>query len=178
MNTFALQMGHNVTFWINALMLTVIVVSFIGSSLNYRYKSYKLKEKEKGEAVDAIIEDGKDNIVLIRRRYPPYQGMSALPGGFIEKEREEEDEDAVIREVKEETGLEVKVTKKAGVFDKKDRDPRDRIVSNVFKCRVIRGKLDPGDDAYEPRWVSIEIIKDLELAFDHKQMLKKAGYDL
>ncbi|MFX1477119.1 MAG: NUDIX domain-containing protein [Promethearchaeota archaeon] len=178
MAAFYLESDPILTFYVNALMLAVIVIFFIGALWNHRRKIKDLKEIEKGFAVDAIIEDKDGNIILIKRKFPPFKGMLALPGGFIEKEKGEKPKEAVKREVREETNLIVKVEKKIGKFDKEDRDPRDRIVSKVYKCSILEGKVESGDDAYGAKPYSKSKLKDLKLAFDHKQMLKKAGYEV
>ena len=53
-------------------------------------------------AVDAAVQRGED-VLLIQRKYPPMVGYWGLPGGFVE--RDENPLDAVLRELKEETGL-------------------------------------------------------------------------
>ena len=58
--------------------------------------------------VDAVILCEDDSIVLIKRKYDPYKGSWALPGGFVEWG--ETVESAVVREAKEETGLEVDIS--------------------------------------------------------------------
>jgi ADP-ribose pyrophosphatase YjhB (NUDIX family) len=81
-------------------------------------------------AVDVIIEiDGR--IVLIERKnYPP--GW-AIPGGFVDVG--ESVEAAAIREMREETGLDVELTDLLGVYSRPDRDPRGHTVSIVYVGR-------------------------------------------
>ena len=114
----------------------------------------------------AIIKDKK--ILLIKRKNNPYKGKWALPGGFVEyKERVE---DAVFREVFEETGLKTKIRDLIGVYSDPDRDPRGHTVTIVFLLDVLSGKLKSGDDAYD---VNFFDLKDLpQLAFDHDIILK------
>jgi 8-oxo-dGTP diphosphatase len=135
----------------------------------------QIKKTGIGKAVDAIIEDDKGNIVLIKRKYLPFKDYYALPGGAIEKG--EKAKDAVIREVKEETNLRVKTIKKIGVYDDPGRDPRGEVISTAFKC-VIVGPLSDmksGDDAKEVKLISKDRLKEIELAFDHRKMLKDAN---
>ena len=84
-----------------------------------RYKSPKL-------TVDAIITKN-DKILLIKRRRKPFKDFWALPGGFVNYG--EKVEDAVIREVLEETNLECKIEKLLGVYSDPNRDPRGHTVS-------------------------------------------------
>ncbi len=125
-------------------------------------------------AADAVILDENNNILLIRRKKNPYQGYYALPGGkFDEGEFINE---TVIREVKEETGLNIDVIKKIGIFNKEGRDPRGRFLSVAFLCR----KLDPcqvpyaDSDAETVEIVPISKINNIPLAFDHLDIIKKA----
>ncbi|GAB6075905.1 NUDIX domain-containing protein [Desulfurobacterium crinifex] len=123
-------------------------------------------------AVDGIInvqdEDGKFiGIVLIERKYPPI-GL-ALPGGFVEVG--ETVERAVIREMKEETGLDVITLRQFHVYSDPERDPRRHVVSVVFEC-VARGKPKGSDDAKVARVYSYDEIPFEELVFDHSQILK------
>src|SRR3989441_8811470 len=77
-------------------------------------------------AVDGIVlQDGK--LVAVRRKNEPYRGMPALPGGFVELG--ETTVEAVVREGREETGLETRVTRLLGGFSDPQRDPRGPVIS-------------------------------------------------
>jgi len=105
-------------------------------------------------AVDAIIvpKHGNDRIVLIERKYPPLG--YALPGGFTEVG--ETVENAVIREVKEETNLDVLISCLLGVYSDPDRDPRAHIVSVAYVVRTQNGDVLAGDDAARASWFSLD----------------------
>ena len=74
--------------------------------------------------VGAVIVDG-DRVVLIKRRFEPLQGQWSLPGGAVEVG--ETLEGCVVREMREETGLEVEVGPVIEVFDRITRDEDDRV---------------------------------------------------
>jgi 8-oxo-dGTP diphosphatase len=114
----------------------------------------------------AIIKDKK--ILLIKRKNNPYKDKWALPGGFVEyKERVE---DAVVREVFEETGLKTKVRDLIGIYSDPNRDPRGHTITIVYLLDILSGELKSGDDAYDANFFDL---KDLpELAFDHDIILK------
>ncbi len=121
--------------------------------------------------VDGIVPyEGK--IVLIRRKNEPFKGKLALPGGIVEYG--ESVEDALVRELREETGLECKPVKIVGVFSKPDRDPRGHFVSVCFLARPVGGKLKAGDDAKCVVLMKPEEALSCELAFDHAEMIREA----
>jgi ADP-ribose pyrophosphatase YjhB (NUDIX family) len=115
--------------------------------------------------VDVIIEvDG--GIVLIKRKNPP-PGW-AIPGGFVDCG--ESIEDAVRREAKEETGLDINLKRQFHTYSDPDRDPRHHTVSTIF-IATASGKPEAGDDAKEARIFTGNNLPD-EIAFDHRQILK------
>jgi 8-oxo-dGTP diphosphatase len=120
-------------------------------------------------AVDAVIPITGKGIVLVRRRYPPFQGFWALPGGMVE--RGETVEAALVREVKEETGLDVTPKKLIGVFSDPKRDPRGHVISVAFQAQVLSGSLLAGSDALE---IKTFLEPPKELAFDHQQILNRS----
>ena len=124
---------------------------------------------------DAIIIYKKDNLILIRRKNPPFKDKLALPGGFLDKG--EIPEQACIREAKEETNLDIKLIRKIGIFSGKHRDPRGEVVSVAFLCEPKKKDQAPKaqDDAAGLEIVPFSEISSLEFAFDHKEILKKAG---
>ncbi len=77
-------------------------------------------------AVDVVVELPSGEIVLIKRKYEPFKGYWALPGGMLEIG--ETVEQAAIREVREETGLDVSITRLVGVYSEPNRDPRNHVV--------------------------------------------------
>ena len=98
------------------------------------------------------------------------------PGGKLQAG--ETPEEACLREVKEETNLDIKIEAKIGVYDEPGRDPRGEVHSTVYKCSIRAGKdkMSSGDDSEEVMLISKEKLKELKLAFDHKKMLEDAGY--
>jgi ADP-ribose pyrophosphatase YjhB (NUDIX family) len=135
-----------------------------------------------GLAVDCIILlDGK--VLLIHRRNPPHGW--ALPGGFVDYG--ETVEDAVRREMKEETGLDLEDLRQFRVYSDPARDPRGHVVSVVFAARG-KGKPEAGDDADRYRLVDLADVPKLQdlghdpnspeelghvpcLVFDHAKIL-------
>ncbi len=119
--------------------------------------------------VDAII-PYKGKIVLIKRKNEPYKDYYALPGGIVEYG--ESVESALIREAKEETGLDVELYKLVGVYSQPDRDPRGHFVSICFIALPKGGELKASSDAKEVALFDLDSIP--KLAFDHNKMIEDA----
>ena len=115
--------------------------------------------------VDVIIETEK-GIILIRRKNPP-PGW-AIPGGFVDYG--ESLEDAVIREAKEETNLDIKLVRQFHTYSDHNRDPRHHTVSTIY-IATASGTSKAGDDAEEVKIFTKDSLPD-EIAFDHRQILE------
>jgi 8-oxo-dGTP diphosphatase len=122
--------------------------------------------------VDAVVTTEGSNIILIKRKNPPYKGYWALPGGFVEYG--ETVETAVIREVKEETGLIIKINGLVGVYSDPERDPRGHIVTVCYLATKIGGNLQENTDADEVSCFTVQDAMGMKLAFDHNEILKDA----
>lgn len=115
------------------------------------------------------------HVLLIRRRWDPYQGAWALPGGYVNEG--ETFTKAAERELTEETGLAGATLTRVGVYDDPQRDPRGRVIS-VAHFAVLPDMPTPtaGDDARDAQWVPVDIVRGnaANLAFDHHQILRDA----
>ena len=136
--------------------------------LKYCYKYPRL-----AMTVDAIVvaaNFGQPMILLIQRKFEPFKGMWALPGGFVGTE--ETLKEACVRELFEETGIQGVELRQFYTFDALDRDPRHRTVSTVFYGRVNQ-PLDVigSDDADLADWFPIASLP--EMAFDHLDIIRK-----
>jgi len=116
--------------------------------------------------VDAIIET-QGGIVLIERSNPPFG--YALPGGFVDYG--ETLEEAVAREAREETGLELRDLRQFHTYSEPSRDPRFHTVTTVFSARAD-GPPKAGDDAAACHVVKPSELDGLPFAFDHGQVLR------
>lgn len=137
--------------------------------------SYTYKYPRPAVTVDAVIfkkESGLWSILLIRRGNDPFKGMWALPGGFIEMD--ETLEEAMVRELEEETGLTNIELTQLHTFSNVNRDPRHRTISTVFTGITASAGHDAraGDDASEVKWIEITHLPDL--AFDHQEVIAMA----
>ena len=115
--------------------------------------------------VDAIIEL-PEGIVIIKRSNPPFGW--ALPGGFVDYG--ESLEEAVKREAKEETNLDLTQIKQFHTYSDPLRDPRFHTIGTVFIGQA-QGTPRAGDDAADIKVIKLSQIEKLEFAFDHKKIL-------
>jgi ADP-ribose pyrophosphatase YjhB (NUDIX family) len=123
--------------------------------------------------VGALIFDG-DRVLLVERGKPPLQGYWSLPGGLVEAG--ERLECAVIREVKEETGLTVTAGCLATVFERIMPDDAGECEYHYvlvdFYCVMTGGILRAGDDSSSARWFSISELPDLLLTDGTREVIE------
>lgn len=126
--------------------------------------------------VDVVLirgsREGEQEVLLIQRRHPPFEGHWALPGGFVDKG--EPLEAAALRELREETTLRDLPIKQIGAFGEPGRDPRGWVVSVAFASYMpeFSGGLRAGDDAAAAAWWRLEALPPL--AFDHAKIIATA----
>ncbi len=135
-------------------------------------------------SVDAVVfaffnsprgeaEGKRAKLLLIKRRREPFKGKWALPGGFVGID--EELEDAVARELAEETGLVGVHLEQMRTFGRCGRDPRGRQITIAFMgiTAANKTKAKGGDDAASARWFDIEKLPN-DLGFDHNEIAEFA----
>ena len=110
-----------------------------------------------------IICDGK--LLLEKRKNEPGKGKWSIPGGLVELG--ESVQQTVIREVKEETGLDVESPEHVDVVDNVDRDERGGIKYHFviidYFVKLKGGKLEAASDAEELRWVAFNEVEKYDL---------------
>src|SRR5260221_11539430 len=111
-------------------------------------------------------------VLLIKRRSWPFEGMWAIPGGFVNID--ESLETAAKRELQEETGVEDVYLEQLYTFGDPGRDPRTRVITVVYFALLNSDHLQvrAADDAVEVGWFSVYHLPPL--AFDHAQILNYA----
>src|SRR5215204_7405534 len=139
-------------------------------AVNYEYPRPAL-------TVDAVVfglDDEDLKVLLIRRGLEPFLGKWALPGGFVRVG--ESLEDAVRRELQEETGIAQVFLEQLYTFGAVDRDPRERVVSVAYYALVNLSDHPPAraaTDVRDARWFPVQKVtaKAPPLAFDHADIL-------
>ena len=124
--------------------------------------------------VDAVIFSKSDeglDVLLIRRVHEPFKDYWAFAGGYVNID--EVIDNAVYRELEEETNISNVSLKRFDIFDAIDRDPRERTVSVVYYGFITESNesIMAGDDAKDAKWFPVNKLP--ELAFDHSIILKK-----
>ncbi len=104
-----------------------------------------------------------------------YPSLWGLPGGALEKETME---NSVKREAREELGVDVEIIKRAeNIYENlPNKQCPIHTVDIVYYCKIINGKApQPRDETSEVRWFNPYEIEKMELAYNHKQILKQEG---
>ncbi len=134
--------------------------------------SYTYEYPRPAVTVDCVLlrENGEQvEVLLIQRKNEPFKGQWALPGGFIDEK--ETLEEAVARELKEETGITNIELFQFRAYSEPDRDPRGRTISMVYigALNDEEETLHAGDDAKNAQWHSLNKLQNL--AFDHEKII-------
>jgi 8-oxo-dGTP diphosphatase len=118
-----------------------------------------------------------DKILLVERGNEPLAGYWSLPGGGVEAG--ERLEDAIVREVSEETGLRVTADSLATVFERIMPDATDRCEYHYvlidFYCTITGGELRAGDDSRDVRWFSIGSLSELLLTAGTREVIENCS---
>jgi ADP-ribose pyrophosphatase YjhB (NUDIX family) len=116
-------------------------------------------EGRKIRCVGALVYDAQGRLLLVQRANDPGRGRWSLPGGKVQAG--ETDTEAIVRELREETGLVVTPGRLAGVVTRPAPDGVFEI--HDYFCQVTGGALAPGDDASDARWTDRVIFAALPL---------------
>lgn len=125
--------------------------------------------------VDAVVfgyHQGVISILLVKRKFEPFKGQWALPGGYVLNY--ESLEQAVQRELIEETGVNINYLEQLYTFGTPERDPRGRTVSVAYVGLVQPSvyTLSASTDAEEVQWFNMKELP--QLSFDHNVIIQKA----
>jgi len=139
-----------------------------------------------------IVVIANQELLLIQRGGSPFRGSWALPGGFHEtnapkgfewRQGRETASEAAARELLEETGVDLSlntgVLTEIGVFDRFGRDPRDNseswaVTTGFLVTLQKKPDVFAGDDASDAKWLPISCLSEIDLAFDHQEIIAAA----
>jgi 8-oxo-dGTP diphosphatase len=128
--------------------------------------------KYAGRTATAIIPYSPDEILLIKRRTVPFSGYWALPGGRVDPG--ETVEQTIVREVKEETGLDVTIVSKVGEYHEQGVQAGFKYdyYPACFLVEVVGGEIKKQESEIEEiKLFSLNAVPEV-LAFEHSQMIK------
>ena len=118
----------------------------------------------------------RGSILLVERGKHPLKGYWSIPGGLVETG--ETLDQAVRREVLEETGLRVKPVEMFGIFERVMRDARGRAEYHYllldYVCTVTGGKLRAGDDVARVEWVTRKHLGDYKMTEGTREVIERA----
>ena len=141
---------------------------------NYDSSAYK-KPSVTVDIIICSIIDKELKVLLIKRKNPLYSNHWAIPGGFVDIDKNENLEKTVERELLEETNISGIYFEQLKTYGEPDRDPRMRIISVAYFVLVpiekITSEIKAGSDAKETQWFPLRNLPE-QLAFDHQQILK------
>jgi 8-oxo-dGTP diphosphatase len=119
--------------------------------------------------VTCVLAERDGRLLFVLRKYAPGAGQWCLPAGFVEAG--EQPEETAVREVREETGIDVRIT---GIYDTwaTDEDPRTPVVSIAYTAEVVGGRLEAGDDAAEACFFPPDALPHPIAFADHRRIVR------
>lgn len=123
-------------------------------------------------AVACIVNDARGRTLLVKRAVEPEKGKWSLPAGFMELD--EKPSQAILRELKEETGLTGRIESLIGVYTQSSRVYKS-VLTIGFVVERTGGRLKPGDDVSDVDFRTIKNVRKIPF-MSHRKMLKEAGF--
>ena len=135
--------------------------------------AYTYKYPRPAVTADCIVitKEAEPKVLLIQRGDQPFKGGWAFPGGFMNMD--ETTEQCAVRELEEETGLQLSKIQQIGAYSKVDRDTRGRTVTVAYLAVMDAPVAVTGqDDAAKAEWWPLSSLPIL--AFDHDEIISDA----
>jgi ADP-ribose pyrophosphatase YjhB (NUDIX family) len=129
-------------------------------------------------AIFAVAEEALQVLLVLRpgTKGEPFPGLWALPGGFVDIDKDRDLEQCALRKLKEKTGVEAPYLEQVGSWGSDYRDPRGWSATHVYLALLAKTRETlPGGNTTEARWWPIQGSRvSTPLAFDHAELLKAA----
>jgi len=138
----------------------------------YRDVYRQLRENFPLICSDGVILN-KGKVLLIKRKIKPFKGFWTIPGGHIDFG--ETSRESVIREIKEETNIDVEVVNLIKIYDNPKRDPWGHIISIAYLCEPVNTNslFIENEEVESLYWCDINKLPD-NIGFDHRIMINDA----
>lgn len=128
--------------------------------------------------VDAVLftyHEGQLKVLLVKRSAHPEMGKWALPGGFVSESEDSSLEDAVVRKLKEKTGVIPPYLEQLYTFGGRGRDKRGWSVTVCYSALIAHQVCESHiESVADARWTPFDRVGKLELAFDHEEIIRFA----
>lgn len=132
--------------------------------------------------VDSVlftVKEGRLQVLMVRRANEPFIHQWGLPGGFVDVDIDQSTDETALRKLKEKTSVAPQYLEQLQAFSSACRDPRGFSVTLVYYALVAEQEvschIDTVDDA---KWVDLEELDDLAVAFDHRFIIEQAQHRL
>ncbi|WP_099125092.1 NUDIX domain-containing protein [Xenorhabdus stockiae] len=129
-------------------------------------------------SVDAVLftyHDEALKVLLVERANHPDKGMWGLPGGFVDEDKDGTLEETILRKLKEKTGVTPPYIEQLCTVGNNQRDKRGWSVTVCYTALIAYQSCEHHIDAVESvKWVPIDEIETMQLAFDHTQLYQQA----
>jgi ADP-ribose pyrophosphatase len=121
------------------------------------------------------IDQGRLKVVLVERSKHPFKGFWALPGGFVDLKKDPDIHTTARRKLISKTGVDAPLLEQVSTIGNGHRDPRHWSITTLYMALIPYAPTDEFIEAVnEARWFPIEEMEQLQLAFDHSELLKLA----
>ena len=142
-------------------------------------KSYNPKEYDTPiYSVDIAIftlDQGRLKVLLVERSEHPFKGFWALPGGFVDLKKDPDIHTTARRKLISKTGVDAPLLEQVSTIGNAQRDPRHWSITTLYMALIPYAPTAGFIEAVnEARWFPIEEIEQLQLAFDHSELLELA----
>lgn len=114
-------------------------------------------------------------VLLVKRAIAPFKGRWAIPGGFIDIDLDDNTDMTAKRKLSDKTGVVPRYLEQLRTFSGLNRDPRGFTITLAYFALVPHQEATPHIDTVdEAKWVNVDDLDDIPVAFDHKEIIAVA----
>ncbi|RMA82693.1 NUDIX hydrolase [Umboniibacter marinipuniceus] len=121
------------------------------------------------------VANGGLEVLLVQRAEHPFKGHWGLPGGFVDLQKDLTLDDTALRKIREKAGVEPDYIEQLETLGSSQRDPRDWSITTVFTALISKQRCVPTDEnVSSANWFPVTTLSELQLAFDHLEIIERA----